>query len=258
MSWMAGYRELLEKEVIEAWRTYRLALVSVLFVVLGIAAPVLTRYLPQLAGLLVPPDAELGLQETGVPDVLDVLLRHVVQFGAVAAVLLTMGSVAGEKERGTAALVLAKPVSRAAFLLAKVVALGMVVGLGTGLGVLAAWLYTGLLFEPLPVLPWVQLALIAWLSTMVVVSITFAGSAAAGTPFGAGAIGLAGLVALSLGATVTPLSPWLPSGLLDVAKAVALEEVSVDLDPPRTIGVSVGVIVVALALAWLRFRREEL
>jgi ABC-2 type transport system permease protein len=258
MSRMAGYRELLEKEVIEASRTYRLALVCVLFVVLGIAAPVLARYLPDLIGLLVPPDTELGLEETGVPDVLDVLLRHLVQFGAVAAVLLTMGSIAGEKERGTAALVLAKPVSRAAFLLAKFMALGMLVGLGTGLGVLAAWLYTGILFEPVPVVPWVQLALIAWLSTMVYVSITFAGSAAAGTALGAGAIGLAGLIVLSLASTVPPLNPWLPTGLLDVAKTAALEDASLDLAPARTILVSLAVIVGALLLAWWRFRREEL
>jgi ABC-2 type transport system permease protein len=258
MSRMAGYRELLEKEVIEASRTYRLALVCVLFVVLGIAAPVLARYLPDLTGLLVPPDTELGLEETGVADVLDVLLRHVVQFGAVAAVLLTMGSIAGEKERGTAALVLARPVSRAAFLLAKFVTLGMLLALGTGLGVLAAWLYTGLLFEPVPVVPWVQLALIAWLSTMVYVSITFAGSAAAGTALGAGAVGLAGLIVLSLASTVPPLNPWLPTGLLDVAKTAALEDASVDLDPARTILVSLGVIVGALLLAWWRFRREEL
>jgi ABC-2 type transport system permease protein len=255
---MTGYRELLEKEVIEAWRTYRLALVCVLFVVLGITAPVLTRYLPELSALLGAPDAELGLEETSVPDVLDMLLGHVVPLGAVAAVLLTMGSIAGEKQRGTAALVLAKPVSRAAFLLAKFVALGMVLGLGTALGVLAAWLYTGLLFEPLPVVPWAQLALIAWLSTMVYVSITFAGSAAAATPLGAGAIGLAGLVVLSLASAVTPLNPWLPGGLLDVAKTVALEEVSLDLDPPRTILVAVALIVCAFALAWWRFRREEL
>ena len=36
-----------------------------------------------------------------------------------------MGAVATEKERGTAALILTKPVSRAAFLVAKLVAIGL-------------------------------------------------------------------------------------------------------------------------------------
>lgn len=249
---------LLEKEVIEAWRTYRLGIVCGLFVVLGILSPVVTRYLPQIVRAFAPPGFEIGLPEMGIVDVIDQLLKSVVQFGALAAVLITMGSVAGEKERGTAALVLAKPVSRAAFLWAKFVALGMVFGLATGLAVVAAWLYTTLLFEQPPILPWLSMAMVIWLSTMVYVSITFLGSAALRSPLGAAAVGFAGLIGLSLASIVSTLNPWLPAGLIDVAKAAALEEVSSDLDPPRTIAVSVGLIVVTLALAWWRFRREEL
>ena len=43
-----GYRELLTKEVVEAWRTYRLAILCGIFVVIGIAVPVLVRFLPRL------------------------------------------------------------------------------------------------------------------------------------------------------------------------------------------------------------------
>jgi ABC-type transport system involved in multi-copper enzyme maturation permease subunit len=43
-----------------------------------------------------------------------------------------------------------------------------------------------------------------------------------------------------------------------VAKSFALEEQSPDLDPPRTIAVSIALIAVTLGLAWWRFRREEL
>jgi hypothetical protein len=42
-----------------------------------------------------------------------------------------------------------------------------------------------------------------------------------------------------------------------VAKAVALEEVSSDLDPARTVAVSLSVILVSMLLAWWRFRRVE-
>ena len=255
---MTGYRVLLEKEVIEAWRTYRLGIVCGLFVILGILSPIVTRYLPQIVRVFAPADFEIGLPEMGVVDVLDQLLRNVAQVGAFAAILLTMGSVAGERERGTAALVLTKPVGRAVFLWAKFVALGMVFGLATGLAVLAAWLYTALLFERPPILPWISMAMVIWLSTMVYVSITFVGSAVLRSPIGAAAVGLAALVVLSLGSSVSTLNPSLPAGLIDVAKAVALEEISPDLDPARTVAVSVGVIAVSLTLALLRFRREEL
>jgi ABC-2 type transport system permease protein len=257
MKRMHGYRELLEKEVIESWRTYRLPAACALFVLLGIGAPVITRYLPELSGGLGPADAELGLPETGIPDVLDLLLRNVILFGGLAGVLLAMGSVAGERERGTLSLVLAKPVGRAPFLLAKLVAVGLLLAAAMGLAMLAAWLYSTLLFQPTPVVPWVSMGLIAWLSTMVAASITFAGSAVASSSLGAAAIGFAALVVLGLASTISTLSPWLPTGLFDVAMAAGLEEVSPDLDPGRTILVSIAVIVASFGVAWWRFRRAE-
>lgn len=254
---LPGYRVVLEKEVIEAWRTYRLVWLCALFVVIGIAAPVITRYLPELAAALVP-EAEIGVGETGAPDVIDLLLSTLLHAGALAAVLLTMGAVAGERERGTAWLVLSKPVSRAAYLWAKVVALGMVFALATALAALAAWLYSSLFFGQVPILPWAQMAFIAWLSIMVYVSITFLGSVVAASPLGAAGFGLAAIAGLALASAVTGLAPWLPTGLGEVAKAVVLEEVSTDLDPARTVAVSFGVILVSLFLAWWRFRSEEI
>jgi ABC-2 type transport system permease protein len=252
-----GYRPVLEKEVIEAWRTYRLVYLCAIFVVIGIAAPVIIRYLPDLAAALVP-DAEIGVGETGAPDVVDLLLSTLLDAGAVAAVLMTMGAVAGEKERGTAWLILSKPVSRPAFLWAKMVALGMVFALATGLAVVAAWLYSSLFFGEVPILPWAQMAFIAWLSIMVYVAITFLGSVVAASALGAAGFGLAAIVGLSLASAVTGLAPWLPTGLGEVAKALVLEEVSSDLDPARTVAVSFGVILVSMLLAWWRFRTAEI
>src|SRR5262245_57692383 len=255
---MTGYRELLEKEVIEAWRTGRIVIVAGLFVVVGILTPLIVKNLPDLVRMFAVPDAEIGLEATALPDVVDQLLRNVTQLGALAAILLAMGSVAGEKERGTARLVLAKPVSRWAFLFAKAVSMAMVVALATALGVLAAWMYTSLLFEPPDIGVWIQLAILVWLTLMVYAAITFLGSALVGSTLGAAAIGVVGLIVLSLASTITTLSSWLPTGLIDVARLVALQEESPDLDPPKTIAISIGVIAVSLVLAWLRFRREEL
>jgi ABC-2 type transport system permease protein len=257
MSRIHGYRELLEKEVVEAWRTYRLALTCALFVVVGIAAPVMTRFLPELTRE-VGPDGEIGLPEMGVADVVDVLIRNLVLSGALVALLLAMGSVAGERERGTAAPILVRPVGRGVYLLAKLVALAMILALGTGLGVLAGWLYTALLFGSLPILPWLQAWIVVWLATMVFASITLAGSAAAGSVLGAAAIGVAALVLLTLASEASVLGPWLPTGLSDVARALALEESSTDLDPPRTIAVAAGLIVASFGLAAWRFGREDL
>jgi ABC-2 type transport system permease protein len=253
-----GYRELLEKEMIEVYRTYRLVVVAGLFLVLGIVAPITTRYLPDIIRTFAPAGFIVDLPSMGVSDVLDQLLKNISQFGALAAILVTMGIVANEKERGTAAFVLAKPVSRTAFLTAKVVALGMVFGIAIALAVAGAWIYTGLLFQRVAVLPWIKLGGIVWLSTMVYASITFLGSTVMRSSLGAAGVGFGGLIVLSLLSIVPQFSSWLPAGLIVVAKAVALGEISPDVDPLRTIVVSGLIAGTCLVLAWLRFRNEEL
>jgi ABC-2 type transport system permease protein len=254
---MKGYRELLEKEVIEAWRTHRIILVAALYVVLGIVSPVIIRYLPELQGLFGPVDEELGFGELGLPDAIDLLVRNVVQFGSIAAVFVAMGAVAGERERGTLGLVLARPVSRTAFLASKLVAVAMVLGLATFLGVLAAYLYSTLLFGPTDPLAWAQSALFLLLAVLVPAAITFLGSVLVGSSLGAASFGIAGLVVLSLGATLPSANPFFSTGLAELARAMPLEGVGPDLDPGRTVGVAIGIVVASVVLAWLRFRRAD-
>lgn len=255
---MSGYRALLEKELIEAWRTYRLAGMAGLFLVAGIVTVVFVRYLPAAVRLFAPPDYEIGLPPMELPDVVAHLSGTLVGLGSSLAILVAMGSVARERERGTAAMVLTRPVTRAAFLAAKWVTLATLFAVGLGLAVLGAWLYAGLLFEPPPVWPWIEMGLIMWLATMVQASITFLGSTILGSSLAAGGFGLLGWLGLSLAAAVPTLAPWLPSGLPEVAMSAALMESSIDLDPVRTMTISVAVIGACLVLAWLAFRRQEI
>jgi ABC-2 type transport system permease protein len=256
---VTGYHSLLEKEVVEAWRTYRLAVISALFLAFGIVAPVMTRYLPDIIAAFAPSGFQVSLPPLGVPDVIDQLLKNIVQFGALAAILTTMGTVASEKERGTAALVLTKPVTRLAFLSSKLAAIGLLFGLAIALATIGGWIYTTYLFEPIQPWPWAEMAGVIWLSTMVYVAITFLGSVLMRSSLGAAAFGFAGLIALSLASIIPSLSSWLPAGLTAVAKAVALGTTrDPELHPDRTIGISIAIIVIAVFLSWLRFRREEL
>jgi ABC-2 type transport system permease protein len=255
---MKGYRAILEKEIVESWRSYRIAVVCVLFGVFGIAIPVVVDFLPAISRLFGQVDPELVLDETGVPDVVDALVRLLWQAGAIAAVLLAMGSIATERAAGTLAFVLVKPVTRGAFVWAKFVALAMILGLATALTVTATWLYTALLFERRSVFDWAQLWFLAWLSALVYGAITLAASSTVRSPLAAAAIGFTAFAGLSLASTIVTLNPWLPTGLAELAQAIVLREVGPDLDPGRTIAVTVGVIVALVAFAWLRLRREDL
>jgi ABC-2 type transport system permease protein len=251
-----GYRELLTKEIIEAWRTYRLAALCGLFIVIGVAVPLIVRFLPSLARMF-GGTGELGPAELGVVDVVDMLIRNVTQVGGIAAILLTMGSIAGERRRGTLDLVLSRPVSRAAVIWAKFVALGMAFGLAIGLAIVGAWLYSALFFSPQAALPWGQLGAVLWLSVMCHVAVTMLGSVVAASTLGAAVIGLGFVAAMALASSVASLARFLPVGLAEVARSVALEEVRPDLAPGATISVSLALIGVALVVAWWRLRRMD-
>jgi ABC-2 type transport system permease protein len=255
---LAGLGPMTRKELLEAWRTYRLAVISGLFIVLGITSPLTAKYLPEIITTFAPPGFVVTLPPPTVSDVIDQFLKNLVQFGALAAILVTMGSVAVEKERGTAAFVLEKPVSRLAFLAAKVIAIGSLFAIAIGLGALSAWIYTAMLFEMPPILPWIGMAAVLWLSTMVYVAITFLGSVLTRSSLAAAGIAFGALIVLSLASVVPALSTWLPAGLTAVAKAVALGSGGAGLEPARTIVVALGIVVVALGASLLSFRRQEL
>ena len=104
---------LLRKELLESIRTFRLPVVAGLFLFVGLSSPVLARYLPEIIELA--GGEQLGVIEIPTPtatDAVDQLVKNLAQFGALTAILLAMGLVASEKDRGTAAFILTKPVSR--------------------------------------------------------------------------------------------------------------------------------------------------
>ena len=107
---MTNFGVLLGKEWLEAWRTYRLPIVAGLFLLVGLTSPLLARYLPEIIEAAAG-DTLGGAFDIPTPtgaDAVDQLVKNLAQFGALAAILLAMSSVATELERGTAAFVLAR------------------------------------------------------------------------------------------------------------------------------------------------------
>ncbi len=196
---MTGFRVLLLKELLEAWRTRRLQAMLILFVLIGIVSPLTARYLPEILR------AALGSQFPSIPiptptaaDAVDQLQKNLGQLGAFAAIVLAMGAVAAEKERGTAAFVLTKPATRGAFLGAKLVAQGVVLAVATVVAIALGWAYTAVLFGPPPLGGWVALAALSWLGLATWASITFLASTVSGSSAAAAGVGVVALIGISL------------------------------------------------------------
>ncbi len=257
---MNGFGILVRKELIEAWRTRRLPVLAVLFLVVGMISPLTAKYLPDILKAALGDQLTVPIPTPVAADALGQLQKNLAQMGALAAIALAMGSVSGELDHGTAALVLAQPVTRPAFLVAKLVAIGAVLAVSTGVAVIAAWIYTAVLFEPLPVGGWVAMAVLSWLALMAWAGITFLASAATASTTAAAGLGFATWIVVSIAAIVPVLDRFLPSGLSVPAIQLAAGSTA-NLDGGRLGTAILGTaVLVGLTLlgALAGFRRREL
>jgi ABC-2 type transport system permease protein len=182
--------------------------------------------------------------------------KNVGQFGVLAGILVTMGAVATEKERGTAALLLTKPLSRGAFLGAKVVALGTLLAIAMLVAGALCWVYAAILFEPLPVAGFAAAVAVVWLSLAVFAAITFLASVVAPSALVAGGVGIAVLIGAGILSALPTVGSYLPTGLWGLADELAMGRMPDPLIGP--VLANVAIVAAAVVLAWWSFRHQEL
>jgi ABC-2 type transport system permease protein len=253
---VSGLAPLLRKELLEQWRTMRLPIVAAVFLLVGLASPLLARFTPEILKAVGGDQFSIVLPTPTAADAWAQLAKNLGQFGALVAVLLAMGSVATEKERGTAALILTKPAGRDAFLLAKMVAIATTLGISTAIAGAGAWLYTFILFEPLPVAGFVAAMLLQWLALVAYAAVTFLGSTLTRSALAAAGLGVAAFIVLGILGIIPAIGPYLPTGLGDPARALALGLPGVDALGPAV--ASIVLVAALFAAAALAFRRQEL
>jgi ABC-2 type transport system permease protein len=256
---MMGFGTLLMKEMREQLRTGRLVAVSAVFILFGIIGPLTDRYMKELLDALgsqtggftiVVPPPSLGGAATEI-------LGNLSQFGIVCALLLAMGSVAWEKERGTAGMILTKPASRAAFLAAKLVAISATLAVAVALGCGLAYLYTFILYPQVFALGgYVAMSLLLWWMLVGFAAITLLGSTLTRSAVAAAGIGLVAMLVLGLMAALPLIGPYSPMSLGVVATDLVMGR-----DPGFVAGpilFNILLVPAVFAATWLVFRRQEL
>jgi len=253
---MNGYLAFLRKDLVEITRTWRIWVVGLLFLGLGVLDPVLARYSKQIIGSAL--GSELGQLQLPDPvwaDAWAQWAKDLTQTLVIMVCVLAAGSVAGETSSGTAVMPLSKPVSRTGFVLAKFTST-MVLTLGAlVLGTVVACLVTGIVFDGAQYAPvwraaasWAVLAglVTAW---TLVASVRLNGTIAA---FGAG-FGCYLLISI---AAIWPAARRLsPAGLASVVGQFAS-----NTNPSWQWPVVTGVLamIVLVWLACILFGRREL
>lgn len=253
----AGFRTLLGKELREAWRTGRLPVTLIIFFILGALSPLAAYYTPEL---LKNATGSSGIQVIGLTptlkDAIGQYIKNVGGNGFLIAIVLAMGSIAREKERGTAAFVLTKPVSRLAFLAAKFAGLLVTLGLGVLCATVVAYGYTVYFFGATSAGAFLGMALLIWLALVAFMALTFLASALTRSTVTAASLGFAAWLVLALLGISPQMSPNTPNGLFDPAQALALGQTPSHLW--QAVIVTSALIVAALIVTQVVFARQEL
>jgi len=246
----------LRKEALELGRTYRLLMMAIVLIVFGLTSPLLAKLMPELIRF-VPGGEDLAvlIPKPTMADAVGQYVKNMSQFGLLLALLMTMGTVAQEKERGTAVLVLVKPLPRSIFLLAKFVALALAFLLCLTLAGLGSYYYTLLLFAPPDPWAWLALNLLLWVYMLVYVALTLLASVVVRSQAAAAGLGFGAMLVLGAIGAIPGLGHYLP-GQLSTWGAALLADPTARSWP--ALWISLGLILVSLLVAWALFRRQEL
>jgi ABC-2 type transport system permease protein len=247
----------LRKELLALQRSGRLLALAAVLLLFGFSSPFLARFTPEILKAVPGAEQFAGLvPEPTTADAVVQYIKNASQFGLLLAILLTMGAVAAEKDKGTAALILTKPLPRPVFILSKFTALALVFALAILVSALGAWYYTRLLFGALNAGAFLALNALLWLWMLVWVAATLFFSALSRSQALAAALAFGFMILLSLPGMVPAWKPALPDALIGWGAALALGAAG-DF-PWAALGVTLALIAAALAAACLVFRRQEL
>jgi ABC-2 type transport system permease protein len=244
------------KEMMEQLRTYRFLIIIAVLAGFGLTSPLLAKFTPEMLKVVPGVPAEM-LSIFPTPTVADAVAQYVknmTQFGILLALLMTMGVVAQEKERGTAAFFLTRPVSRETFLLAKFAAIATMFVVSVAVAAVGCWYYTFVLFEPLPWGPFLAMNGLMLVAFLVYVALGLLSSTLARSQ--GVAVGLVFLALIIVGGvgSVPGIANYFPGRLFGWGAGLLLG----GGEPAWTaLWASLGLLVVVLAVAVLAFRRQE-
>ncbi len=203
------------KELKQQWRTKRVLVVTAVFVLFGLTSPLVAKFTPEL--LLSIEGAEQFadlIPEPTTADAMAQYIKNITQFGFILVIVLGMGAVAGEKDKGTATMILSKPLTRWAFLLSKFLAQAAVYLVAVMFGAVGAYYYTTVLFGGLDLGPFLFGNILLWLWLLVFTAVTLLGSTLARTTAVAAGIAFLGSVILLMAGSIPKIGPLMPSALV--------------------------------------------
>jgi ABC-2 type transport system permease protein len=253
---VSGLAAFAGKEAAEILRTWRIWVLPGILLLYALTGPVLAKFTPQLLetfagdqfrGLVLPTPTYLDAYGQWIKGLSGTVL--------FALIIVYASIISSERKSGTAVLVLTKPVSRTAFVVAKAAVHSIFLAVLIVAGTLITWALTAAIFGRAPgaalwssSLAWLVfgLLLIALMTFLSVIIDSVAGAAGAG---------LGAYVLVLTASSWKPLGTYSPAALASQPTSLAAGKDVAVLWPVLT---SLLLAVVLVVLAALAFRRKDL
>lgn len=246
------------KEIREIFRTYKIYALPVVFMVFGFASPILTKMMPDILGELAG-DMGFQLPEMTWRDSYAQFFKNLNQIGMLALIITTMGTVADEKARGVAQLVLTKPLSRTGYLLSKFAANGLLLAASSLLAFAATWYYTIILFDGTELLPGLAGIGLYLAYALLILALTLLCSVLTRSLVAAGGLSVLGFFLLSiLPAIHRTLAAYSPAALLNYQEAILTGGQNLMPELGWAIVLCIALTVLTVTAAAAIFSRQEL
>lgn len=251
---------LFKKEMLESWRNKKWIWFPLVILLLAIMDPVSNYYLPQIieatGGL--PRGSSIELPDYTSPEVIMMSLSQFSSLGVLVIVLISMGTIAGERKNGVSELILVKPVVYRNYITAKWAALIVLVWVSLFIGLLASWYYIMILYGSLAFssLLLVMLFYGLWLTLVVTISVFY------NTLFKSpGVVGFLSIITIMLMSLVTKafgeILNWSPINLSShIFNMLMIGHISTELI--ATASVTILITIFLLSVSIFTFKTKEM
>lgn len=253
---MTGFGAFLAKELREIVRTWRIWVVPGLVLLMAVTGPIMAYFTPAIMNwALQGSEVQVELPTPTFADSYLQWVQNLSQLVTFTVIIALGGIISAEVRQQTALMVLTRPLSRMAFVLAKVVANTAFLAVVGVVGAAVTYGVTAALFPDAPIIP-LAAATGLWLVwAVVLVGLMTLLSAALGSGAAASGIGIGCYIAVSLIGIWPPAAKYSPAGLITALTPLAAEQ-DVEIGWPIATGFVLAAVLVAAAIRV--FSRREL
>jgi ABC-2 type transport system permease protein len=248
---------LIRKDLLEQWRTKKILILSIIFLFVAIASPIIAKITPELLKSVSVPGLTIKLPTPTYLDSLDQFIKNISQIALLVLVFVVAGAVSDEKNRKTLEILLTKPISRTLFILSKFKAYFISVTAIFAVSAVIFYLYTVSTFATFNLLNFAIMAGNVLLYILMIASVTILASTIVNNSIAAGGIGFVVYILFgTVFSLIEPIKKYSPNTIFSNYKDLVTNGWNSDLFWPLM--VIIAVILVSVVTAILVFKRQEI